>query len=291
MRVAVLDRLQWDVFRWYYKKVRPAFSSFFLNSTAHLQHKYWRNLEPEQFTIQPTAQEQVELRGAIRFGYEQMDRLVGNFLKLAGPGTTLIFCTALSQQPCLVYEDSGGKKFYRMRGIEKLLEFAGVTGRCEYFPVMSEEFHLRFENEPHADVAHRRLMSLRVEDKPALDLRREGSQLFGGCHIFTQLARDAVLHSDVTGASTSFFDVFYQAESLKSGMHHPDGMLWIRLPDRRHAVAEGKVSLAGIAPTVLQLLDVPIPTWMNGAPLITRSAAVRRTGTTVAPIAASRTLN
>ncbi len=289
MRVAVMDRLQWDVFRWYYKRVRPNFATFFLNSTAHLQHKYWRNLEPERFRIRPTAEEQAELEKAIPFGYEQMDRLVGNFMKLADEGTTLIFCTALSQQPCLVYEDSGGKTFYRTRGIDKLLQFAGVTTACRYFPVMSEEFHLRFENEAHARVAHRRLTSLRVEDKPALDLRCEGSQLFGGCHVFTQLPGDAVLRSEETGASKPFFDFFYQAQSLKSGMHHPDGMLWIRLPDGRHAVTEEKGSLVSIAPTVLHLLDVPVPTWMNGAPLVTRSSAGPKTGAAPVPTATSLT--
>jgi hypothetical protein len=114
-RVAVLDRLQWDVFRWYYPRIRPAFASFFSNSTAHLQHKFWRNLEPEKFTIRPTAEEQAELAGAVAFGYEAMDRLIGDFLALAGDRTTLMFCTALSQQPCLIYEESGGKRFYRVR--------------------------------------------------------------------------------------------------------------------------------------------------------------------------------
>ena len=72
-RVAILDRIQWDVFRHYYGRVQPHFATFFLNSTAHLQHKFWRNMDPDAFTIKPSAREQAELQNAVRFGYEQMD--------------------------------------------------------------------------------------------------------------------------------------------------------------------------------------------------------------------------
>jgi arylsulfatase A-like enzyme len=81
-----------------------------------------------------------------------------------------------------------------------------------------------------------------------------------------------MLHSVVSGATALFFEVFHQAESLKSGMHHPDGMLWIRLPDRGHAVIEEKVSLLSVAPTVLSLLGMPIPAWMTGTSLLAPSA-------------------
>ena len=154
-RVAIMDRIQWDTFRYYYKRVRPHFATFFLNSTAHLQHKYWRNMEPGKFKIKPSAREQAELRNAVRFGYQQMDTLIGRFLGRAGDQTTLIFCTALSQQPCLIYEESGGKTFYKARDIDELLRFVGVREPYAYFPVMSEQFHLRFDDEPTASGAAR----------------------------------------------------------------------------------------------------------------------------------------
>ena len=53
-RAVLLDRLQFDVFRWHWQRERPAFSTFFLNSTAHYQHFYWRNLEPGLFRVHPT---------------------------------------------------------------------------------------------------------------------------------------------------------------------------------------------------------------------------------------------
>ena len=267
-RVAIMDRIQWDTFRYYYKRVRPHFATFFLNSTAHLQHKYWRNMEPGKFKIKPSAREQAELRNAVRFGYQQMDTLIGRFLGRAGDQTTLIFCTALSQQPCLIYEESGGKTFYKARDIDELLRFVGVREPYAYFPVMSEQFHLRFDDEPTASGAARHLSALRVGDEAALRVRQDGAQLFGGCRIFRQLSPDAVLESDAAGSRVRFFDMFYQAEGIKSGMHHPDGLLWIRLPDRSHSVARDKVPLCAVAPTILRLLGVTPPESMRSEALV-----------------------
>jgi hypothetical protein len=282
-RVAILDRLQWDAFRHYHRRIRPDLATFFLNSTAHLQHKFWRNMDPGPFTIKPAAAEQAELRDAVLFGYQQMDALLGRFLKLAGEDTTLILCTGLSQQPCLIYEDSGGKTFYKARGIDELLRFAGVDEPCAYSPVMSEEFHLKFEDEAQASQAHRRLSSLTIDGEPALAVSQDGGALFGGCRIFRQLPADAVLERGGTASRVAFFDVFYQAEGIKSGMHHPDGILWIRLPDRSHSVAGEKVSLCSVAPTILSLLGLDAPESMEAAALL-GSGADRSQPTAEAPM-------
>lgn len=266
-RVAVMDRLQWDVFRWYYRTIQPHFATFFLNSTAHLQHKHWRNLEPERFTIKPTDQEQHEFEQAVIFGYQQMDELVGRFIKLAGDDTTLVFCTGLSQQACLLYEESGGKSFYRPRDIHQFLAFAGVTAGCRYFPVMSEQFRLQFDDERQAAAAARVLSGFHVSGQAAMYVRQEGAEIFGGCCIFSQVAASANLESPESNRAIPFFDLFYQSEGVKSGMHHPDGMLWIRTPDRAHAIEPEKVSLLSIAPTILRLFGVTPPRSMKAGAL------------------------
>jgi hypothetical protein len=260
-RVAILDRIQWDVFRHYYKRIKPHFATFFLNSTAHLQHKFWRNMDPEPFTIKPNAREQAELQHAVVFGYEQMDALLGRFMRLAGKDTTLIFSTAISQQPCLIYEDSGGKTFYKSHDIDKVLRFAGLKEPYTYSAAMSDEFHLAFEDAATAARAALPLTSLSVEGQPALRVSHQGKRLVCGA-ITSQMPENASLES-ATGARVPFFDMFYQAGGLKSGMHHPDGMLWIRLPDRSHAVARERVPLTAVAPTILRLLDVTPPASMQ----------------------------
>jgi len=50
------------------------------------------------------------------------------------------------------------------------------------------------------------------------------------------------------------------------------GLCWIRTPDRTHVVAEEKMPLRALAPTVLRLLGVPIPARMTAQPLLGQRA-------------------
>ncbi len=263
-RAVILDKLQFDVFRAQYQRLRPAFSTFFLNSTAHFQHVHWREMEPERFAVKPAPEEQAEYQDAILFGYQQMDGLVGRFLDLAGDHATLVFATALSQQPCLIYEEKGGKVLHRPRDFEPVLAFAGVTEPHRVSPVMAEEFHVHFENERDAASGLLKLQALRVIDRPALTLERNGSSVFGGCRIFTPIPNDAALTIADSPTARLFFELFYRIEGMKSGMHHPDGMLWLRAPERSHAVHSEKVSLLSIAPTILDMFGLPAPAHMRG---------------------------
>jgi hypothetical protein len=267
-RVAILDRLQFDLFRHYHRRLAPRFSTFFLNSVAHLQHTHWRNLEPERFALKPTAEEQAEFEQAVLFGYRENDYLIGRFLALAGRDTTLIFLTALSQQPDVNWEESGGKHFYRPRDFAQVSAFAGITAPHRCSPVMSEEFWLEFDDETAAKEGETALAALRVGGQPAFKVNRKGSDVYAGCGIFGAIEGAALLENPRTGKSARFFDLLYAADSVKSGRHHPDGLLWIRTPERRHVVHEGRVPLTSVAPTVLHLLGVPAPEAMRGTPLL-----------------------
>jgi hypothetical protein len=265
-RATILDSLQWDMFRWYYKKARPDYATFFLNSTAHFQHYYWRNMNPDVFSVKPSAEEQSQYGAAVLHGYKQMDRIIQDCFDLAGPETTIILCTALSQQPCLTYEGSGGKKIYRALDPKKLLEFAGIAEPTKFAPVMAEQFHLYFENEASAANADEKLRNLKIDAAQAVGVRRQGSELFAGCRINYNVKRDAILESG-TGKRIPFYDLFYVVDGTKSGMHHHDGILWIRTPEKVHTVHSERIPLRRVAPTVLSLLGIQKPSFMKMDPL------------------------
>jgi hypothetical protein len=264
-RATILDRLQWDVFKAFYKKIDPAFSTFFLNSTAHLQHMHWRNMDPAPFKNKPSDEEQQEYQDAILYGYRQMDRIVGEALELVGDRGTLILASALGQQPCLIYEDIGGKTFYRPRVFEKLLEYAGVRGPFTVAPVMAEEFHIYFDTAEAAERAAAQLRELTVNGRPAVRADvQDGTSVFAGCKIFEKLEHDVLLHRGGGREPWPFFRVFYRVEGIKSGMHHPDGILWMRMPGSAARQHEGKVPLRDLAPTLLTLLGLQVPQYMSG---------------------------
>jgi hypothetical protein len=263
LRATILDKLQMDLFEHVYRRERPALSTFFLNSTAHFQHIYWRNMEPEKFTLKPTAEEQALYGNAIRHGYEQMDALLGRILDLAGREATVILCTALSQQACLTYEGRGGKAFARPRDVDALLSFAQIGGHPKVTPVMSQNFHLAFGDTADAVMAERRLRSLRLDgDRPAMNVERRGNDVHAGSVNVATIPDDAVMTAE-DGRTVGYFEIFYRVEGMKSGMHHPDGALWVRRPNHHHAVFSKKVPLTAVAPTVLAAMGLPRPPTMR----------------------------
>jgi hypothetical protein len=264
-RAIVLDRLLWDVFQHYFRRDRPDFATFFLNSTAHFQHLHWRNMDPEPFSVKPSSAEQAEYQNAVLYGYQQMDQVVGKALALAGNTHTIVFSSALGQQPYLKAEEHGGKVFYRPKSFRRFTEWVGLDMPHDIQPVMSEEFHLVFESEADAVRAEAQLGTVTIDGRPGLRVRRTGSDIMTGCGIFEKV--DGQPQLAAAGRPTQpFLELFYLAEGVKSGMHHPDGILWIRHADRRHADG-GRIPLTAVAPTILALQGVRPPEAMPAQPL------------------------
>ncbi|HTD36391.1 MAG TPA: hypothetical protein VK669_02660, partial [Candidatus Limnocylindrales bacterium] len=246
-RAALFDRIQYDVFRAYARAHRVRFASFFSNSTAHYQHLYWRNMEPQRFPDPPSASDHPSLRDAIREGYRAMDRLIGKFVA-DFPDATLIFATALSQEP---YTGPVIRN-YRPISFPALLEFLRIDGRVA--PVMSQEFHVDCASEAAALEAERALLALQVDGVRVFNARRDGAGVFAGCVYLDPAVMEREAVDTRTGARTRFDELFYLVDGHRSGHHHPDGVLWIRTG--RGRVHPEPVSILDIAPTILALFGV-----------------------------------
>jgi hypothetical protein len=207
----------------------------------------------------------------VPYGYRAMDRLLGQALAMIDDSTTLVFCTALSQQPYLLKEAEGGSRFHRPYDLNALLHELDVTGVTQVAPVMSAQHHVYFTSEPEASAAEELLRGARVDGRPAFDLRRVGADLFMGCSITDDVPEGAAL---VVGAvRLDFHEHYYRAETAKSGYHHPDGALWISGPAVQPGVVADRVPLGAVAPTLLGVLGVPVPASMSTPPLALRSMA------------------
>ncbi|HTV44070.1 MAG TPA: hypothetical protein VMF05_02035 [Stellaceae bacterium] len=273
-RVALLDLLQLDVFRHYYRQLRPDFATFFVNSTAHLQHAYWRHMDPGPFSIKPSAAEQETYGDAVLFGYQAMDRLLQNFMALAGEETVLILCSALSQQPFLTREDCGGQHFFRLRDPAGLCRLIGITP-VAIEPIMTHMYMMRFADRAAAERAAIACRAPRLGDRQVFAAEPSGdASLCVGCQIFDMIESDAVL-SGIPGdnGTLGFFDALYPIDAVKSARHHPEGVLWIRCGGRQ--AHREPVSILDIAPTVCELLGAGGATNWVGDSLVPRFAAAR----------------
>ncbi len=249
-RAVLLDRLQWDVFAHYWNREHPDFSTFFVNSTAHFQHCYWRNMNPDPFTLKPKPGEQEEYKDAIQFGYQSMDKLVGECLDMAGPDTVVVLSTALSQQPCVIYEHFDGKVVYRVNDPGEFFTYAGIKGAYRYAPVMAEQFHLYFQSAADAAEAVRLMKAMTCDGKPLMFVTLKENEVFGGCGIYQQASPNAAVKNSA-GEAKPFSKLFYLASGVKSGMHHPDGIFWIRDRAQKASAAAQRISLRQVAPTML----------------------------------------
>ena len=242
-RACLLDHLSYDVFRWLNRRLKVQFATFFANSTAHLQHYHWRNMEPQRFRIPPEANDDPSLATAVRYGYESMDRLIGKVLK-DYPSSLIVLATGLSQQPW-----DTTKCTYRPRDFQSLLDFAGVTDRGEVKPVMAEQFHVLFADAAAAQRGAQALKSLSVRGQPLMNVTVEGEGLFCGCGIMEYgYLQDNVSNS--SGQSRRFDALLYMIHGLRSGRHHPDGVFWVR--NHRHEVVQPRLPLTAVAPAVLR---------------------------------------
>ena len=252
-RAMILDRLMWDVFRSRWRKDKPHYSTLFLNSTAHLQHYHWRNMDPSAFKIQPTSSEQNEFHDAVLLGYQAMDRIVQEALELVeGTNTSLVMMTALSQQPLTAHDEFGGKLLFKSIDPGKLQQFAGVETVGRYEPVMAEEFRLLFDTESDAIAAEEKLLALTVDGETVMRSRRDGNALFLACAVIQTPAGNAIVKG-ATGNTSAFDQLFYPLDNIKSGRHHPDGMFWVRSNGQPHRVVPDKVPLRRTTATLARL--------------------------------------
>ncbi|MEM1020948.1 MAG: hypothetical protein AAGJ09_10745 [Pseudomonadota bacterium] len=278
-RPAILDRLNVDVFAGLYRRYRPRFATFFSNSTAHLQHAYWRCMDPDAFTVQPSQEERDRYRDAIRFGYKSMDKYLPELLQLVRPEDTVIFATALSQQPFLRKEETGGQRFYRPRSVETLMAAIDVD-YASLEPTMTHQFMLRAASAQKAEEAAQKLRGLYLEGQALFEVDSKGGDdtVYFGAQISDQVDMQSSLENRESGATLAFADFFYQIDGMKSGCHHPDGILWMSGPDiAAGPIAKERVELTDVFPTILERLGhaSAIPTDRQGEslwPLLPKTA-------------------
>jgi hypothetical protein len=273
-RVAILDALQFDVFAHYYRTMKPHLATFFVNSVAHLQHSYWRYMEPDAFPLRPGEAERARYGEAIKFGYEAMDWLIGRVLKLADRhGATLVFQTALSQQPFVRYDDKGGQRFFRLRDVNAFLRAAAIDYR-DVDPTMTHQFMATFADEEQRREAERRLSCFEYEDGTKLigsPPHETPNALYFGAQVPAAGGVEARVIDRATGRSFPAGEVLYEMDGTKSGCHHPVGALWIRRG--RHQRHDQLVSILDTFPTLLDLLGIAdLPSARTGRSLLASAA-------------------
>lgn len=253
-RATLLDKVQYDIFSNYWRRLRPDFASFFINSTAHFQHAYFHLLEPQPFDGSPQKPADSDHKDAVLFGYQEMDRLLARFFELEKEGAMLVFSTALSQRP----NPDAGLVYYRPHDISALLAKVGVEP-ARLLPVMAHQYSAEFPTQEAAERAMERLAGILYRGSPIFDVTiRKPSSLFFGVGAHGEISRDARLEFTTSESpSVDFYDVLYRLPHTKSGMHQGQSALWFKTNDFR--VHDEAVSILDVLPTLLEYYGVDAP--------------------------------
>ena len=251
-RAAILDKLQFDIFKHYWTRFQPDFASFFANSTAHFQHSYFHLLEPDKFALPEDMMRDAEHRDAIFFGYQQMDAMLGAFFRLEQRhGLMLVLSTALSQEadPEVAY------LYYRPRGIEQVFARLGIDG-ANVLPVMAHQYSVPFPDETSAAGAKAKLETLSLDGRPVFTVQfSDPTTLFFGSNLHHDIAAGAMIIQAGSNLGVPFYDLFYRVPHSKTGVHHPDSVLWFKTG--QHAVHKEKTSILNVFPTLSDYYGIP----------------------------------
>jgi len=263
-RAFVLDWICQDVFNYFISKNRPDFATFFSNSTAHMQHAYWRQHEPEAFELKPSLEDVNAFGSAIRDAYVNHDKMLAGFFELRKRfGYELAVVSALSQQPYTKLDKVGGQHFYRFLDVSALVKSLGFSP-LELLPTMAHQYRVRFKQPGEAAAFRSMLNSIK---RPGSDDRSlfecildDEFSLYFACGVTSYL--DLNKSVQVDGSEIKLSTIFYKLDDMKSGMHHPEGIAWFTWPVQY--LTDDKAQLMDIFPTICEKLNVPIMREVKG---------------------------
>lgn len=257
-RALILDLMMWDVFEKEYQRRKPDFATFFANSTAYLQHRYWRHMEPEVYRVKPSTQEMSAYGDAIQTSYRHMDWLLGRAMRLAGPKGRIVFATGLSQEANLRYEHIGGKFVYRPHSFEELNTFMGGP-KATFEPVMTHQAWASFNNAPDADRFVHLLGQLQSNGATVFEWRRSENRIFFWCKFISKVDTDLVLTNAETGALKDFADLFGSLGQVNNSQHNRNGCFWMESADGKGLVHSAKLPLEHAMPLLLEMFSGVAP--------------------------------
>jgi hypothetical protein len=268
-KVSLQPLINLDFFEALWKQHQPDFATFHTNHVAHYQHRFWRSTDPSPFLEKPDSNELKQFGGAVRFGYRTADRLLQRIQKIIGPETVLVVASGLGQQPYVVEEFRDGRSIVRIQDIGKVLELLGAAGMCKPYSVMAPQWNVQFDN---PEIQQRVVKSLRAAyyktpDQPLFSCQEVGNTIC--VNIMQKLPRPIDWEADCVfpeAGRTIKMNVLCAEKdaSPKQGYHEQAGVLVMTGPGIRAGVSAGECSTLDIAPTLLTLLGLPVPSYMKG---------------------------
>lgn len=269
-RVALQPAVNFDFFSKLYRRDRPDFATFHTNHVAHYMHTYWKAMQPDLFPQETSAEEVRQYGGAIRHGYRTADKLLRDMMGLLDDDTILIVASSMGQQP-FVSKLRGGKYIAQVRSLDRLLAILGVSDRARALATMSDQFNI-YPNSAQTMcevVGSLEASYIDKPEQPMFNLQTLDDSLTVTLRHYDEVSESSrCFFPRNTNESFRFEDLVYCTGLVKSGFHHPQGVLMIYGPGIRRGGHISDCNNLDLAPTILTFLGLPVPVEMKGRVLV-----------------------
>jgi hypothetical protein len=271
-RVALQPLINYDFFESLYRRYCPDFATWHTNHAAHYMHRYWRAMDDRPFSVAASQDEKKKYGGAIEYGYELCDELLGRFMKLCGDDTVLVVASSMGQEPYRHHGYTAGKIPVRIRDMRRLLALIGAEGVTEVNPMLLPQWNLCIPNAAKRAIVCKRLQAATCVGgvhPRAMDVIETGDILtLSPRAIAKQGGEVRYFFPGVPKASPKGYplgDLFVaDLPTANESMYHPTGVLGFWGKGVRAGVEINDTTNLDIAPTLLALLGVPVPSVMKG---------------------------
>ena len=272
-RIGLQPLINFDFFARLYRQYAPDFATWHSNHAAHYMHHYWRAWDDAGFAVPATAAERRAFGDAVPYGYRLCDALIGRFLQLLDKRTVLIVASSMGQQPFVSDRYREGKIIVRFRDIGRILDIVGRDGVTEVVPTMVPQWNLRVPDAAARAALRDRLAAVRRvvagHAEAALSVEETADQLTVTPLGLAEKPDDVRYYfPQCTQASPNGYpiDALFATDlpTVKQGMHHPAGLLALVGHGIRAGLHLPDCTNLDVAPTVLELMGLPVPATMSG---------------------------
>jgi hypothetical protein len=269
-KVSLQPLINLDFFEVLYRRYHPDLATFHTNHVAHYQHRYWRSMDSTPFHVEASPEEVRKFGQAVEFGYRSAEKCLRRIMKLVDDNTVIILASGLGQQPYVVEDFKDGRQVVRIRDINQLIELCGLTGHCTPLSMMAPQWNLKIPDpakRAHAEkvlatawyrTPQTRLISFEtVADTICLNIFQKNLKpldLESPC-VFPDAAEQRFTFHQFCAV---------QDATPKEGYHDPVGLMIMKGAGVRKGGQVSECTTLDIAPTILHLLGLPIPSYMKG---------------------------
>jgi Type I phosphodiesterase / nucleotide pyrophosphatase len=269
-KVSLQPLINLDFFEVLYRRYHPDLATFHTNHAAHYQHRYWRSMDSTPFHVKASPEEVRKFGQAVEFGYRSAEKCLARMMKLVDDNTVLILASGLGQQPYVVDDFKDGRQVVRIRDINQLIELCGLTGHCTPLAMMAPQWNVKIPDPTRRAHAEKVLATAyyRTPETGLISFETVADTIC--LNIFQNNLKPLDLEAPCVfpeaGSRRFTLGQFcaVQDATPKEGHHDPMGLMIMTGAGVRKGSQLKECSTLDIAPTILHLIGLPIPSYMKG---------------------------